>query len=293
MQSHFSSFLLDIPNEFLSLKNPPQKLFFTGDKSLLDFTPKVAIIGSRKPNQYAQIQTANLAKSIIRAGGVVVSGGALGVDIIAHSAALPRTIMFSPSSLDTIYPANNANIIRQIATNGLIISEYENNPHPKRYEFLHRNRLVIGISDIVIIPQADRASGSLYSANLAIESKKPLFVLSHRIGESLGTQDLLIKNKAQAIFSIESFLECVGLKSSIAPHANQTKNTESTSNPTSQDASQQNSSQISSPNSSDAILDFCKNNPSFEEAYLRYGEEILSLELEGIISRVNGRVVLL
>lgn len=279
MQSHFSSFLLDIPNEFLSLKSPPQKLFFTGDKSLLDFTPKVAIIGSRKPNQYTQIQTANLAKSISRAGGVVVSGGALGVDIIAHSAALPRTIMFSPSSLDTIYPANNANIIRQIATNGLIISEYENNPSPKRYEFLHRNRLVISISDMVIIPQADRASGSLYSANLAIESKKPLFVLSHRLGESLGTQDLLIQNKAEAIFSIESFLERVGLNpTTTQPH--------SSPDTTSQDTH-------SSPDSSNDILDFCKTNPSFEEAYLRYGEEILSLELEGVIARVNGRVVLL
>ena len=287
MQSHFSSFLLDIPNEFLSLKNPPQKLFFTGDKSLLDFHPKVAIIGSRKPNQYAQIQTANLAKSIIRAGGVVVSGGALGVDIIAHSAALPRTIMFSPASLDTIYPPSNANIIRQIATNGLIISEYENNPSPKRYEFLHRNRLVIGISDIVIIPQADRASGSLYSANLAIESKKPLFVLSHRIGESLGTQDLLTSNKAEAIFSIESFLECVGLKSSETTSINQPKIAKS-----SHKTNPQQMPQIDD-NTDEGILDFCKSNPSFEEAYLRYGEEILSLELEGIISRVNGRVVLL
>ena len=190
----------------------------------------------------------------------MVSGGALGVDIIAHSAALPRTIMISPSSLDTIYPASNSKTIFQIATNGLILSEYEDNKIPQKYDFLHRNRLVIALSDIVIIPQADKASGSLYSARLAIQSKKPLFVLSHRIGESLGTQDLLLSSKAEAIVSIEAFLEKLGLS-------------ESSDEPCSE------------------ILDFCKSNPSFEEAYLRYGEEILALELEGKITRTNGRVV--
>lgn len=277
MQSHFSSQVLDrIPSKLLRIKNPPTTLFFTGDASLLDIYPKVAIIGSRKPNQYAQIQTATLAKSITKAGGVVVSGGALGVDIIAHSAALPRTVMISPASLDSIYPATNANIIRQIATNGLIVSEYENKPQPQRYEFLHRNRLVIALSDIVVIPQADRASGSMYSASLAIESNVPLFVLSHRIGESLGTQDLLISSKAQAIFSIEQFLEQAGLKSSEKYSNNSTTNINTTND-----------------KNDLSMLDFCKSNPSFEEAYLRYGDRILELELEGVISRVNGRVVVL
>lgn len=265
MQSHFSSCELDrIPKELLGLKSPPKRLFFTGDTSLLDISPKVAIIGTRKPNQYTQIQTTNLAKSISQAGGVVVSGGALGVDIIAHSAALPRTIMISPSSLDTIYPASNSKTIFQIATNGLILSEYENNKTPQKYDFLHRNRLVIALSDIVIIPQADKASGSLYSASLALKSKKPLFVLSHRIGESLGTQDLLLEAKAEAIFSIEAFLQKIGLQEPILDSA-------------SGDYAE--------------ILDFCKGSPSFEEAYLRYGEEILALELEGKITRTNGRVV--
>lgn len=192
----------------------------------------------------------------------MVSGGALGVDIIAHSAALPRTIMISPTSLDSIYPPSNAKTIFQIATNGLILSEYDNNKTPQKYDFLHRNRLVIALSDIVIIPQADKASGSLYSANLAIQSKKPLFVLSHRIGESLGTQDLLLEEKAEAIFSIEAFLQKIGLQEPILDSSAYAE-----------------------------ILDFCKGNPSFEEAYLRYGEEILSLELEGKIARTNGRVV--
>lgn len=192
----------------------------------------------------------------------MVSGGALGVDIIAHSAALPRTIMISPTSLDSIYPPSNAKTIFQIATNGLILSEYDNNKTPQKYDFLHRNRLVIALSDIVIIPQADKASGSLYSANLAIQSKKPLFVFSHRIGESLGTQDLLLEEKAEAIFSIEAFLQKIGLQEPILDSSAYAE-----------------------------ILDFCKGNPSFEEAYLRYGEEILSLELEGKIARTNGRVV--
>ncbi len=262
MKSNFSfATLAHIPFSLQTLKDPPKHIFYTGNIALLDKSPKVAIIGTRHPNQYSQIQTAFLAKEIQKAGGVILSGGALGTDIIAHKAALPDTILISPASLDVIYPATNAPIIKQIAKEGLILSEYEHNPIPKQYEFLLRNRLVVALSDIIIIPQADLQSGSLYSAKLCLEANKPLFVLPHRLNESQGTQNLLQNSQAKAIYDVSLFLKEIGLDS--APKA--------------QD---------------DAILRFCMGNPSFEEAYLRFGDSLLEYELLGKISRHNGRIII-
>lgn len=246
---------IPIPPSLLALSKPPNALFALGDISLLDTPIKVAIIGTRRPNPYTKQFSSILATKIVKAGGVVVSGGALGVDIIAHSAALPRTIMISPSSLDIIYPKANTAIIQSIIEQGLVLSEYEQNYMPKHYSFLERNRLVIGLSDIVIIPQADLQSGSMQSAQLSIQTHKPLFVLPHRIPESLGTQHLLINQQAQCIYDVETFItQIFGSQEEVY----------------------------------DEVLEFCKYAPSLEEAVQKFGEKIFQYEIEGKIMRQNG-----
>lgn len=246
-----------LPPALLAISNPPKQLFYDGNLGLLDSPIKVAIVGSRAPNPYTKQVCATLSASIAKAGGVVVSGGALGVDIIAHTNALPNTIMFSPSSLDITYPKANQTIIERIRREALILSEYESPYTPHQHSFLERNRLVVGISDIVIIPQADMRSGSLQSARLCIESNKPLFVLPHRINESLGTQNLLLAGKAQCIYDIDAFVSDIfGVQDK----------------------------------SDDEVLAFCQNAPSFELAYEKFGDTILEYELEGKIVRENGIV---
>ena len=257
--------LPSLPSTLQQLQSPPTQLYFLGDVGLLDSVPKIAIIGTRKPNTYAQTYTTLLASSLARIGAIVVSGGALGTDIIAHSAALPKTICVLPTSLDRFYPASNAKMIQAIADQGLVLSEYECNHTPQRYDFLHRNRLIVALSDIVIIPQADRYSGSLASANLCTKLGKPIFVLSHRIGESLGTQDLLAKKRAQIITDIEAFTQAIATRFGL-------KAQESLED--------------------DALLDFARSNPSFEEAFARFGERVLEYELMGKITRENGRIII-
>lgn len=246
-----------LPPALLALSNPPKQLFYEGDLGLLDSAIKVAIVGSRAPNPYTKQVCATLSASIAKAGGVIVSGGALGVDIIAHANALPHTIMLSPSSLDIIYPKANTSIIERIKNEALILSEYERGYTPRQHSFLERNRLVVGLSDMVIIPQADLRSGSLQSARLCLESNKPLFVLPHRINESLGTQELLSQGKARCIYDINAFVhEIFGVQSE----------------------------------SSDEVLAFCQNAPSFELAYQKFGDTLLEYELEGKIVRESGIV---
>ena len=247
---------ISIPQKLQNIKNPPKTLYALGDTSLLESPLTIAIIGTRRPNLYAKNITAQLASELSKAGATIISGGALGIDIIAHANSLPSTIMVSPSSLDIFYPASNKPIIEQIAKQGLLLSEYEKCYPPERYAFILRNRLIIALSDLVIIPQADLKSGSMQSARIAQEQGKPLYVLSHKITESLGTNYLLQNNLAKGIFSLQGFIESLGL----------------------------------GVQKRDEILEFCALNPSFEEAFLRFGDKLLEYEIEGKILRSDGRV---
>lgn len=248
--------LSPIPSSLQSLPKPPKTLFYQGNLKLLE-CKKIAIVGTRKPNPYAKALTQTLASSIAKFGGVVVSGGALGIDIIAHTASFPQTIMIAPTDLNHCYPSTNKAMIQKIYRDSLALSEYENNPTPRAYHFLERNRIVIALSDAIIIPQADLASGSMESAKIALSLGKPLYVLPHRIGESEGTNVLLAQGKAKAIYNSQEWLNEWFGSLFVPPQ--------------------------------DEILDFCSKIPEIEEAYQRFGDKLYEYELEGKIERKNGR----
>lgn len=235
-----------------NIKSPPKELYYRGDISLLS-SKKISIVGTRRPNQYTQEIVKELASKLSLAGVVVVSGGALGVDIIAHKASYPNTIAVFANSLDSIYPKTNSEMIEKIYTNALALSESENNPTPKKYEFTNRNRLVTALGEVLIIAQADLKSGSLASAAHAKAQGKEIFVLPHRLKESEGTRELVKKGEASYIEDIDEFVARFG--------------------------------ELESKKSSD--LDGLR----VEEAYKIHKEKLFELELEGVISIENGRVV--
>lgn len=241
------------------LNKPPIELFYKGNLELLN-SFKIAIVGTRNPNPYTRMLTTTLAKELAKYA-VIVSGGAIGIDSIAHSAAFPNTIMISPSSLDIIYPKENAKLIKNIMDSALIISEYESGYYPHRHSFLERNRIVIAMSDIVILPQGDLKSGTSASARYALRLNKPIFTLPQRYGESSLTNSLLEQNKARAIYDIDEFIK--------------------------------NNLDINlqvSPKNSDEILEFCKNAPSFEVALAKFGSKILEYEFLGLLEREGNRI---
>ena len=270
--THDSPFprLDSLPKSLLALKKPPKALFYKGDLSLLD-SFKVAIVGTRAPNPYTKSLTAELSNAITKCA-VVVSGGALGVDIIAHKHAFPRTIMIAPSSLDIIYPRENAQIIQKIYDSALVLSEYERDYIPQKYSFLQRNRLVIAISDIVILPQGDLKSGTSSSAKYALTLGKPIFTLPHRYNESTLTNALLARGEARAIYNISDFIN-----EHILPNISESMR-ESTQN-------------LAESNlESDEILSFCAKNPTFEEAFAKFGSKVLEYEFSGLLVRENNTI---
>ncbi|CAM2950492.1 DNA-processing protein DprA [Helicobacter burdigaliensis] len=252
----------NIPKELenLGLK----KLYYKGNLELLE-KRKVTILGTRRPSPYAQSFTQEIASKLSSLGVVVVSGGALGIDIIAHNSAYPNTIMISPSSLDIIYPKYNQKSIQKIYEGALALSQFESPYKPREYSFLERNKLVVSFGECVIIPEADLQSGSSNSAAYALKIGKKIFAPPHRIQESKATNGLLSRGEAEAIYDIDEFLEKYFKKPKIQENTTDKKE-------------------------KDTILEFCKTNPLFEEALKECGDILYEYELEGKIERKNGRV---
>ena len=251
--------LKSIPKELKDINNPPKSLFYVGDSSLLKM-PKVSIVGTRRPNSYTKDFTFSLAKALSDIGVCVVSGGAMGVDAIAHRGAFPNTISILANSLDFFYPAVNQKLLSKLYENSLAISEYEKDYKARPYSFVLRNRLVVGLGDVLIVTEADENSGSLRSVEFAIKQGKKVFVLPQRLGESKGTNKLLAEKKAEPIYDISTFISL--FTTNIKPALKDEKE------------------------------EFFSTNPSLDEALQKYGSKIYELELEGKIIIKNLKVYL-
>lgn len=196
-----------------NIAKAPEKLHFIG-KIPPTRVPSVAIVGTRKPTRYGTEVTHDLAYELARRGVVIISGLALGVDGIAHRAALEAdgiTLAILGNGLPDIYPATHRSLADDIITHGGgIISEYEPGQSPRQYTFLARNRIVSGLADAIIITEASKRSGTLSTAARALEQGKEVFVVPGNITSpmSAGCNELL-KQGATPITSSEDVLEVI------------------------------------------------------------------------------------
>lgn len=215
---HITPVKTQFPKELKRLHTPPKQLFIEGDWAKLAGLPKVAVVGSRKVSPYGRIVTEKMVQALVSYGVVVVSGLALGVDSIAHQTALDSgglTIAILPDSLDKITPSSHTQLASQIVKNGgALISEYS--PHSQFYKgnLIARNRLVAGLSQAVLITEAGEKSGSLHTANFALEQSKDVLVVPGPITSpaSVGCNNL-IKCGATIITNPGDLLNALGIKS--------------------------------------------------------------------------------
>lgn len=196
----------NIPESLRSIPTPPRKLFVMGNIEPLLARPRIAIVGSRKVSPYGRHVTELFAEVLAKRGGVIVSGLALGVDSIAHQACLRaggQTIAVLPTSLENIYPASHRQLaVDIIKQGGALISEYPKGTPSLKKNFIERNRLVSGISDGVIITEAALKSGTLHTANFALEQGRTVMAVPGNITSSgsEGANNLL---KAGAIMATD------------------------------------------------------------------------------------------
>jgi DNA processing protein len=242
--------------EFDAMKKYPKEIFYIGNTELLK-RPKISIVGSRKPNQYARQLSHEIASKLSQAGICIVSGGAIGVDAICHKAARANnTIMVAGTGLDKRYPAINRNIIEEIEKDGLVLSQFQAGAPSNKYNFPLRNELVVALGDVLIVTYADIDSGTMRSVEYALKMGKEIYVLSHRIGESDGTNKLLNKGLGKAIYDIDEFVAKFGVIKEIDIEE-------------------------------DEFLKYCKTNPSYDDAMAKFGAKVFEYELSGKITIKN------
>jgi DNA processing protein len=219
-----------LPSKLAQIADPPLKLHVLGahlDELLT--RPAVAIVGSRKVSPYGKVVTAQLASELARAGVVIISGLAIGVDGIAHRAALEvggLTIAVLPSGLDRVYPASHHQLAQAILEQGgALVSEYPEGATAYKMSFIARNRLVSGLSDAVLITEAAEKSGTLHTADFALQQGKEVLAVPGNITSptSAGTNNL-IKSGAIPVTSIQDVLHALGIEADVTKKAPQSPN---------------------------------------------------------------------
>jgi DNA processing protein len=179
--------------------------------------PRVAIVGSRKISAYGKAVTAQFAGQLAKQGIVIVSGLAYGVDSIAHRAALEAgglTIAVLPSSVEEVYPAAHRNLAEEIVrSGGALLSEYPEGTPSYPVNFIERNRIVSGMSSVLLITEAADKSGTMHTARFALEQGKEVLAVPGNITSptSVGTNNL-IKTGAITVTSPEDVLGVLGFK---------------------------------------------------------------------------------
>ncbi|MCW9026870.1 MAG: DNA-protecting protein DprA, partial [Thiovulaceae bacterium] len=192
--------------ELTDMKKYPEELFYDGNLELLN-SNKISIVGSRRPSQYSKTQIHSLASKLSSIGVCVVSGGAMGIDALAHNGAgVQNTISVLPCGIDVRYPQINKNLLNDIAKNGLLLSQFGMGEKARKYSFVLRNEIVVALGDVLIVGEADEGSGTMRSVEFALDMKKDIYVLSHRIGESKATNKLVQDAKAKIITDIDEFV---------------------------------------------------------------------------------------
>lgn len=163
------------------LADPPVVLYCRGDVSLLaDASRNIAVVGTRTITRYGKDVTTQFVRAFVDSGLCVVSGAARGVDTVAHRTALEcggKTVAVLGCGIDVAYPPENGELLDKIAEKGLVVSEYPPGTPPHQFRFPERNRLISAFSSGVLVTEAGLKSGSLITADLAIEQGKELYVV--------------------------------------------------------------------------------------------------------------------
>jgi DNA processing protein len=200
----------EYPEVLKELPDAPIILYMKGDYQP-DDRFGIAIVGSRKHTEYGEAAVLKIAGELSSAGFTIISGMARGIDSLAHKSALSsggRTIAVFGTGLDICYPAENKGLMEKIAESGCVMSEFPPGTKPNRENFPRRNRLISGLSLGVLVVEATVDSGSLITANYALEQNKEVFALPGNITSvSSEGPNRLIKQGAKIVLDAEDIIE--------------------------------------------------------------------------------------
>ncbi len=185
----------DYPKRLKNIEFPPPILYYIGDFSLTE-SNSVAIIGSRKHSSYGKQCTEYFTKTFVQNDICVISGLAEGIDACAHFTALNnngKTIAVLAGGVDYIYPTSNTQLYNEICEQGLVVSEFPVSMRPQKPFFPYRNRIIVGLSDCLVVTEAGMPSGTMTTVDHALEQNKNVYAVPGSINSTLseGTNFLI------------------------------------------------------------------------------------------------------
>lgn len=201
------------PKRLLEIPDPPYALYVRGILPPEDKLT-VAIVGARECSAYGRHMAEMLSERLAKEGVSIISGMASGIDACAHNGSLRsgKTYAVLGCGVDICYPKQNKELYQKIWEQGGILSEYPPGTEPRAGLFPMRNRIISGLSDIVVVVEARKKSGSLITADLALEQGKEIYAVPGRCVDPLSYGcNQLIHQGAGVILSCEEFLADIGI----------------------------------------------------------------------------------
>jgi DNA processing protein len=273
----------DFPEGLLHIPDVPKKLRIAG--TLTENEVFLCVVGSRKHSHYGAEICEKLISSLKGLPVAIVSGMALGVDSIAHKTAIEtrlKTIAFPGSGLsrDKIYPRNHLRLAdRIVESGGALISEFEDNFGAAPWAFPRRNRLMAGISNAVLVIEAEKKSGTLITARLATEYNRDVLAVPGNISSPLSQgPNLLIRLGATPITEEKDLLEALGFEPADLETRNLFEDLE--------DDEKKIAELLTEPQTRDELADKTKM------AFPQLSATLSMLELKGIIKESGGKIYL-
>lgn len=200
----------DYPQRLLEIDDPPLLLFCQGPANL-NAKRIISVVGTRNNSEYGKQVTEKIIRELPKEDLLIISGLALGIDGIAHRAALNNgipTLGVLAHGLDEIYPSQHRQLAKEMCLQGGLLTDFRNNTAPNKYHFPRRNRIVAGMADATIVIESGEKGGSLITADLAIGYHRDVFAVPGRISDqkSAGCNKLIRYSRAYSLINTADFL---------------------------------------------------------------------------------------
>lgn len=201
---------VNYPKPLRNIANPPYVLYVQGNLPDMENVLAIGVVGTRRCSEYGRTVTKHICKRLAENGVITVSGLAAGIDAVAAWSTLDAggiTVAVVGNGLDILYPAENADLIQEIAKKGCIISEYPPGMPALPYNFPHRNRIIAGLSRGIVVTEAPKKSGALITARFALENNRDVFAVPGNITDpkTQGTNQI-IQEGAKLVNSAEDII---------------------------------------------------------------------------------------
>jgi len=201
--------------------NAPMALWVRGSQASLDRLSKsVAVVGSRGATTYGEFATEAVVAALVEKGASIISGGAYGIDAIAHKSTLAlqgNTVAVMAGGIEKLYPSGNSQLLKRVTETGAVLTEMPPGSIPTKWRFLQRNRLIAALSQSTIVVEANWRSGALNTATHAQSLDREIYAVPGPISspKSAGTNKLIADGRAQLIVDPADLLERMGIQARV------------------------------------------------------------------------------